>query len=152
MAAQKDADMKAREYLQQLEVIETRIQSIQFDIQQLKDLAVSITPAYEGERVQAAGNHQRMAAAADRWMDKERQMYDEMDRLAKKRLEIADTIRNMKKPKESGVLHMLYIQGKSFKEIAQHYNKSVSWVTSIHGRALQSLQKELDAKKCDKIV
>ena len=144
--------MNAREYLAQLEVIETRIQSIQFDIRQLKDLALSITPSYEGERVQASGNNQRMATAADRWMDKERELNDTIDRLIDKRLEIANTIEHLKRPKESGVLHMCYIQGKSFKEIAAHYDKSVSWATSIHGRALQSLQKELDTKKCDKIV
>ena len=144
--------MKARDYLDQLEVIETRIQSIQFDIKQLKELALSITPAYEGERVQASGNLQRQASVVDKWLDKEREMNETIDRLADTRLEIAETIRRLKRPKESGVLHMFYIQGKSFKEIAARYDKSVSWATSIHGRALQSLQKELDAKKCDKIV
>lgn len=148
--------MKARDYLGQLEVIEARIQNIRVDIQQLKDLALSITPAYEGERVQASGNNQRMATAVERWSDKEREMSREIDNLVDKKLEIAGTINRLKKPKESGVLHKFYIQNKSFKEIASDYDKSVSWATSVHGRALQSLQKELDAraktKKCDKIV
>ena len=139
--------MKARDYLAQLEAIETRIQNIQVDIAQLKDLALSITPAYEGERVQASGNNQRMATAVDRWADKEREMNEEIDRLVDLRLEIASTIERLKRPKESGVLHMVYIQKKSFKEIAAHYDKSVSWATSIHGRALQSLQKVLDARE-----
>lgn len=139
--------MKAQEYLGQLEAIEIRIQNIKFDILQLKDLALSITPAYEGERVQASGNLQRTASAVDRWVDKEREMNEAIDRLVDLKLEIAGTIEHLKKPKESGVLHMLYIQKKSFKEIAAAYDKSVSWATSIHGRALQSLQKELDARE-----
>lgn len=138
--------MKAQEYLGQLEAIEIRIQNIKFDILQLKELALSITPAYEGERVQASGNLQRTASAVDRWVDKEREMNAAIDKLVDTKLEIAGTIEHLKKPKESGVLHMLYIQKKSFKEVAAAYDKSVSWATSIHGRALQSLQKELDAR------
>lgn len=139
--------MNVREYLDQLENIETRIQCIQFDIQQLKDLALSITPSYEGERVQTSGNNQRMATAADRWIDKERELNSAIDRLVEKRLEIAATIEQLKQSNESVVLHMYYIQKKSFKEIAAHCDKSISWATSIHGTALQSLQKVLDAKK-----
>jgi DNA-directed RNA polymerase specialized sigma24 family protein len=139
--------MKAQEYLGQLEAIEIRIQNIKFDILQLKELALSITPAYEGERVQASGNLQRTASVVDRWVDKELEMNEAIDRLVDLKLEIAGTIEHLKKPKASGVLHMLYIQKKSFKEIAAAYDKSVSWATSIHGRALQSLQKELDARE-----
>lgn len=138
--------MRAQDYLAQLEVIETQIQNIRFDIAQLKELATSITPAYDGERVQASGNNQRMAAAVDRWADKEQEMYAAIDRLIEKQLEIASTIRRLKRPKESGVLHMLYIQKKSYEEIAEAYNRSVSWAKSIHGWALLSLQKELDAR------
>ena len=148
--------MTAQKYLQQLEVIETRIQSIKFDILQLQELATSITPSYAGERVQSSGNPQKMSAAVDRWLDKEIELRTILISLSAKRLEIAETIRNLKKPKESGVLHMFYIQKKSFKEIAASYNRSVSWATTVHGRALQSLQKELDTRAqnegCDKIV
>lgn len=139
--------MKAREYLEQLESIETQIRNLQFDILQLKELALSVTPAYAGDRVQASGNLQRTASVVDRWVDKEQEMNAEIDRLIDKRLEISGVIMQLKRPKESGVLHMVYIQKKSFKEVAQHYDKSISWATSVHGRALQSLQKELDAIK-----
>lgn len=144
--------MIARDYLRQLEVIETKISSIQFDIMQLKELALSVTPAYEGDRVQSSGSLQRTATAIGRWVDKERELNAAIDELVKLRLRIAETIENLKNPKESGVLHMLYIQKKSFKEVAAHYDKSVSWATSVHGRALQSLQKAIDNRNCDKIV
>ena len=144
--------MIARDYLRQLEVIETKISSIQFDIMQLKELALSVTPAYEGDRVQSSGSLQRTAAAIGRWVDKERELNAAIDELVKLRLRIAETIENLKNPKESGVLHMLYIQRKSFKEVAAHYDKSVSWATSVHGRALQSLQKTIDNQNCDKNV
>lgn len=138
--------MKAQEYLAQLEVIETRIGNLQFDMRHLQELALSITPSYEGKQVQASGSLQKMASTVDSWVDKEREMKSELVKLVNKRLEIAGTIGRLKKPKESNALHMLYIQKKSFKEVGQHYDKSESWAKSIHGRALQSLQKELDAK------
>ena len=138
--------MTAQEYLAQLEVIETRIQTLRFDILYLQELALSITPNYESKQGQASGSLQRTASAVDSWVDKEREMNNELVELANKRLEIAGTIGRLRKAKESGVLHMLYIQKKSFKEIGQHYEKSESWAKSIHGRALQSLQRELDAR------
>jgi DNA-directed RNA polymerase specialized sigma subunit len=139
--------MNARDYVGQIEDIDEQIRIIRFDIQQLKESELVITPSYEGERVQASGNNQRMATAIERRADKERELERIMDRLVDKKLEISETIRRMKRPKEKGVLHMVYIQGKNFKEVAQHYDKSVSWATSVHGRALQSLQKELDARE-----
>ena len=148
--------MTATKYLQELEIIETQIQCIKFDILQLQELALSITPSYSGDRVQSSGNPQKMAATVDGWIDKEIELKAVISELIAKRLEISGTIKSLQKPKESGVLHMFYIQKKSFKEIAACYNRSVSWATTVHGRALQSLQKELDARAqksaCDKIV
>lgn len=137
--------MKARDYLEQLEVIEERIQSIQFDIMQLKERALFVTPAYAGDRVQSSGDLQRTASVIDRWVDKEQDMNAEIDRLIDKRLEISGMIRRLKEPNEIGVLQKLYIERKSYEEIAEVYNRSVSWAKSIHGWALLNLQKELDA-------
>jgi DNA-directed RNA polymerase specialized sigma24 family protein len=137
--------MKARDYLEQLEVIEERIQSIQFDIMQLKERALFVTPTYSGDRVQSSGDLQRTASVIDRWVDKEQEMNAEIDRLIDKRLEISSTIRRLKEPNEIGVLQKLYIEKKSYEEIAEVYNRSVSWAKSIHGWALLNLQKELDA-------
>ena len=137
--------MKARDYLEQLEVIEERIQSIQFDIMQLKERALFVTPTYAGDRVQSSGDLQRTASVIDRWVDKEQDMNAEIDRLIDKRLEISGMIRRLKEPNEIGVLQKLYIERKSYEEIAEVYNRSVSWAKSIHGWALLNLQKELDA-------
>ena len=137
--------MKARDYLEQLEVIEERIQSIQFDIMQLKERALFVTPTYAGDRVQSSGDLQRTASVVDRWVDKEQEMNAEIDRLIDKRLEISGMIRRLKEPNEIGVLQKLYIERKSYEELADAYNRSVSWAKSIHGWALLNLQKELDA-------
>lgn len=137
--------MKARDYLEQLEVIEERIQSIQFDIMQLKERALFVTPTYSGDHVQSSGDLQRTASVIDRWVDKEQDMNAEIDRLIDKRLEISGMIRRLKEPNEIGVLQKLYIERKSYEEIAEVYNRSVSWAKSIHGWALLNLQKELDA-------
>ena len=137
--------MNVRDYLDQLEVIEERIQSIQFDILQLKERALIVTPSYSGDRVQSSGDLQRTASVIDKWVDKEQEMNAEIDRLIDKRLEISGMIRRLKEPNEIGVLQKLYIEKKSYEEIADIYNRSVSWAKSIHGWALLNLQKELDA-------
>ena len=48
---------------------------------------------------------------------------------------------------EYDILHKIYIQGMSFKEVAAVKDKSYSAITTIHGRALADLQKLLNERK-----
>lgn len=138
--------MKAQNYLEQVDKLEAIIQNKMIEKEQWRDIAQNITGRYEGERVQSSGSQSKMADAADRMI-----LIDaEIDRLIgeqiETRLDIIRTIEQLKVD-DYDVLHKIYIQHKSFKEVAAAKNKSVSWATTIHGRALQALQKILDARK-----
>lgn len=135
--------MKAQFYLRQLDHLETLIQNKMIEKEQWRDIALGVTARYEGERVQSSGNQQKMSEAMDRLVDIEREIDSIIDRQIDTRLDIIKTIEQLK-PKEYKVLHMLYIQNKSFKEVAACCGKSHSWATSIHGIALANLQKILD--------
>lgn len=135
--------MKAQQYLEQVDKLEAIIQNKMIEKEQWRDIAQSITGRYEGERVQSSGSKSKMADAADRMI----QIDGEIDRLIGEQIEIRlDIIRTIEQLKvdDYDVLHKIYIQHKSFKEVAAAKNKSVSWATTIHGRALQALQKVLD--------
>lgn len=135
--------MKAQSYLKQIEHLETMIQNKMLEKEQWRDIALGVTAKYEGERVQSSGNQQKMSEALDRLVDIEREIDSIIDKLVDTRLDIIKTI-ELLRPNEYKVLHMLYIQNKSFKEVAAACGKSHSWATSIHGIALANLQKILD--------
>ena len=135
--------MKAQHYLEQLDHLETVIQNKEVEKEQWRDIAEGMTARYDGERVQSSGSQQKMSDAVNKIAD----ICSEIDEikcdLVEKRKEIISMIEKLK-PKEYKVLHMLYIQNKSFKEVAAECGKSHSWATSVHGIALKNLQKILD--------
>lgn len=137
--------MKAKDFLEQADKIEEIIRNKQVEKMQWRDIAMGVTARYEGERVQSSGNGQKMSDAVVRMVEIEREIDRLIDSQIDARLEIIGTIENLKTV-EYSVLHKIYIQHKSFKEVAAERNKSVSWATTVHGRALQSLQKLLDKR------
>lgn len=138
--------MKAICYLKQLEKLDTIIENKQIERAQWKAIALSVTSHSEGERVQSSGNKQKMADAVDRWIMIEREIDSLIDKLVDTKLEIIQTIEQLKAT-EYDILHKIYIQRMTFKEVAAAKGKSTSWATTVHGRALQSLQKILDRRE-----
>ena len=137
--------MKAKEFLSQYEDQKTIIKSCWEEVAMWKDIALSITGCTEGERVQSSGSKQKMADAVISYSDIEADIKQRIAEAKAIQNTIVRTIARLKKP-EYTVLHGVYILGKQFKEIAASENKSVSWATSLHRTALESLQAILDAE------
>ena len=114
---------------------------------QWKCLALGITASTENERVQSSGNQQKMASAIDKYVDIEKEINADIDRLFVTKQEVIKTIEQLPAT-EYDVLHMLYIQNKEYSDIELKYNRSYSSITTIHGRALAKLQKILDEREC----
>lgn len=128
-------------YLNRIEEIDTLIERVQEDKDRWMDIATNITSSMGGERVQTSGNLKKMENAIVNSMD-----YDErIVELNKERIEIVKTI-ELLPFKEYNVLYMRYVKGCEYRDIASLCGKSYSWVTSVHGRALQSLKKILDRR------
>lgn len=130
--------MKSKDYLKQLEKMDTMIQNKLIERAQWKAIALSVTSYSDGERVQSSGSQQKMADAVDRCVDMELEIDTLVDRLVDLKREITQTIEQLNTA-EYDVLHKLYIQGMTFDEVAQLKDKSKSWVTTVHGRALKNM-------------
>lgn len=137
--------MKAQEFLEQYEKQQTIIASCWEEVAKWKGVAYSITGSTEGERVQSSGSKQKMADAVISYSDIEADIKKRIAESNEIQDNIVRTIARLKKS-EYIVLHGYYILGKQFKEIAASNGKSTSWATSLHGTALNSLQKILDAE------
>ena len=149
-------DVKAKDFLKQLKKLDKMIENKQIEKEQWKSIAEGTGVNSEGERVQSSGNQQKMADAVCRIVEIEDEINKYIDRLITRKQDVISVIEQLP-PIEYDVLHKLYIQNKKFQEVADDYEKSYSWVTTVHGRALvhveNILQKRMkNCKVCDKVV
>lgn len=138
--------MRAKEYLSQISKIDRIIQNKIVEMKHWKAIATSTTVSTEGERVQSSGSKEKMADAVCRYMDMQTEINDDIDRLIDTKQEIISTIEQLNVD-EYDVLHKIYVQFKTFQEVAAEKGKSYSWVTSKHGRGLANLQRILEVRK-----
>ena len=141
--------MKAKDYLKEYKKQKKIIANCWEEVARWKGVALSITAAIGGERVQAAGSKERMADAVDCYSDIQRDIDQRRARAQAILCEIVETIQTLNEA-EYDVLFKTYILEKQFKEIAAEMKKSESWVKSVHGSALQNLQKILDERERQK--
>lgn len=135
--------MKAKDYLQQMEKLNAIIQNKMIERLQWREIALGVTSYTEGERVQSSKRPGKMADALDRCVDIEKEIDSLIDKLIDTRKEIIGVI-ELLSATEYDVLHKRYIQGMTFDEIGAAKHKSKSWATTVHGRALQNLNKILE--------
>lgn len=139
--------MKAKDYLKQAEKTQwTIIQNKMIEKTQWKEVALGVTAHSDGERVQSSGSKQKMSDAVIKYVDTEKEIDRLIDRFVDSKKEIIATIEQLNAT-EYDVLHKRYIQGMTFDEIGAARDRSRSWATTVHGRALQSVQRILDARE-----
>lgn len=138
--------MNAKEFLTQVEKLDVLIQNKLIEKQQWMELALGVTSRMDGDRVQASGAKSRMAEAVDKCVDMEAEITGLIDRLIDTRREVLAVLEQVDSPVEYDVLHRRYIQRADLQDIADAYGMEYGWATTVHGRALKSVQKILDRK------
>jgi hypothetical protein len=136
--------LEAKDYLKQVEKLDLRIKNKLIEQQQWRDIALGITANMDGERVQSSGAKSKMADAVERCVDMEAEIDRLIDELIDTKTEVTQTIEKLDSATEYNFLHMRYIQFKSLQEIADHYGRDYGWATTVHGRALKSVQEIMD--------
>lgn len=137
---------RAQEYLEQVLKLNVMIENKTVEAEQWREVALGITVKAEGERVQCSGSQQKMADAVNRAVDAQTEANTLVGRMISVRREIIRTI-ELLNATEYDVLHKRYIQNMTFDEIGAVKHKSKSWATTVHGRALQDLNKILDEQE-----
>lgn len=137
--------LKAKEYMEQIEKLNNMIKNKQIELQLWQDIAIGTSAPANGDRVQSSGSKEKMANAVCTYVDIEREINADIAALTEQRQEIIKTI-ELLSANEYDVLHMIYVQLLSTDEAAIIKHKSESWVSSIKGNALQSVQRILDER------
>ena len=138
--------MDAKRYLQQVSKLNRLIENKMIELAQWKSMATITGTFSDGDRVQSSGNQQKMAEAVGRYVDIEREMDACIDRYIDTKNEVIRMIEQLPAT-EYDVLHKIYIQDKPLEDVAAIYDRTYSWVTTVHGRALKMVQDMLDGKE-----
>ena len=142
--------MTAREYLSQLKRIKALIQGKMSDITELRESAVSIgVPYFDDVKVQKSKSDSRMSDIICEYADMERNIRQDVAHLPAERLNIIRLIERLP-PAEYDVIHKHYFQEMGLQEIADKCEKSYSWVTTMHSKALKHVDGLLE--KNDSVV
>lgn len=139
--------MDTKTYLRQPERLDAIIKNKLIEKQQWRDIALGITANMDGERVQSSGAKSKMADALDKVVDLESEIDSLIDKLVDTKKDVIATIEKLDIVMEYNIMHMRYIQGMSFQEIADHFGKDYTWATTAHGRALKSVEKIRERKQ-----
>lgn len=137
--------MKAKDFLKQIKKLDCMIENKLIEKDQWKSIATGTSAHMTGERVQSSGSQQKMADAIDRYIDIEAEIDQCIDRLIGKKKDVISVIEQLN-PTEYDLLHKVYVQYITLDDVSETYGKSYSWATTIHGRALNNVQKILDER------
>ena len=74
-------NVNAKDYLRQVEKLNTQIENKLTEKLQWQNIALGITTTTEGERLRSSGNKQKMADAINSWVDAEREIDAAIDKL-----------------------------------------------------------------------
>ena len=134
--------MKAKEYLQKIFFLESKINSDRERVRTYKELAVNKVSKLTPDKIQSTSSKQKMADAVCVYSDIEKTIKAD----EKKKQEIIDTISRLT-PYESIVLYKCYVDRLTLKQTAKVICRSYSWVSKKHHDGLNSIQKILDERE-----
>lgn len=137
-------ESKEKRFLNQIKKLDKLIENKLAEKEQWK-LIASGTTIQLRERVQSSGSQQKMADAVVKYIDIESEINACIDSLISKKKDVISVIEQLDAT-EYDILHKVYVQFFTLYDVADIYQKSYSWVTSIHGRALANVRKILDER------
>lgn len=133
--------MRAEEFLEQVEKLESMIANKEARKKEWEDKATNRTSQVGSERVQSSGSKDKMASATI-----------EVAELDKEIASLRETIKDVERVIEQtstrsyGILYDVYFKGLSLHEVARAEGKSYTWATGYHRKAKEEVQDILDRR------
>lgn len=139
--------MKAKVYLQKIELMDAKINTRLEEVEKLNTLVTKITAVSGGERVQASTSQQKMADCVARIVDLENELNKEIDRFHDHKKKTIAIMEEYCDPDCIKLLYARYFQYKAWETIAKESRHTKKWVSGgLHQRALAQFQRGLDRK------
>lgn len=137
-------EQTAKEYLNQVRNLETKMKILKEEIDTLREMVVSTGAVQQQERVMSSGAQDRMAETICKINEKEEEWNQLMREFALARAEVIISIQKLNNTDYEQILYKRYFQSKKWEEIAMEMNYSYQWVCKLHGRALLEIEKVIN--------
>ena len=134
--------MQAKEYIEQIEMLDKLIENRMAEAAKWREKAMSLGGFSSTGRVQESKDPHKAENIMAKYLDIEA----EAKELEVERETIIKTIERLP-PIEYDILYKFYVLHISLKEIAINNKKTYAWVTKTKSKALNHLQSILDGKK-----
>lgn len=134
--------MTTKEYLSQISRYSRKINNKTKELEQLKELATSISAVKNEERVQTTPNFDKIGTAYCKISSLEEKIENLVDEYIKIREKIIQEIESIEDETEYQVLFSHYIVGEKLEKISQDMNYVYRNITRLHGKALKNFEKK----------
>lgn len=141
--------MNAKEYLNNIKTINTKINILLEHLEDLKAQAITVGSSgnLQTDRVQSSLNTKdKLGDIVAKIGDLEAEINKEIDIYVDEKHRAIKLVASMDNPIYIQVLNLRYLNNKSFEEIAVNIGFSWRHTIRLHGYALQEFQKLLDKK------
>lgn len=129
---------KAKEYLEQIRILDVRIKIKTKELNELKNDMYDISAVNISEERVKSSIQNKGFDKVDSSIDLEREIKQQIDNLVHLRHKTIDEIQNLNNVNYIDVLYKRYVEGKTFDEIALDMGYSYGHITKMHGKALQA--------------
>lgn len=137
--------MLAKEFLNQIPRIYTMIENKMREVEMLRNRATDVSIDMYESKIQATRNNHKMEMIIDSYTDMEQELLQDIQLLKERKKEVISVIEQLP-IKEYDFLHKVYVQNIPLYNVAATSGFSYSWATTMHNRALKSVQNILDEK------
>ena len=135
----------AKKYLLQYQKYDAMIENKKAEKEKWETIATSTT-AQLSERVQTSSNGQKMTNAVMKIVKIQEELDESIVKAKNKQDEIIGVIEQLNAD-EYDLLHKVYVQYYTLKEVQYMKKRSYSSITFLHGRALNNVLKILERKE-----
>lgn len=137
--------MTAKEYLNRIRRLNTRIDNLIVERQQVWDLALSTGAVrYDRDRVQSSpSGTPRQLSLIEKAADMDRTITSMIDRLVDMKHDIIEQIHQLSDDRFIQILFKKYVELKPLTQIADELNYDYKWTCRLHGYALSEFGKLL---------
>lgn len=134
--------MTTKEYLNQISRLNRMINNKLVEIQQLRDLACSISAINLEDRVQSSPNFDKIGSKMAKIDELEHTLDQTIDQYVDLKNKIINQIDSMEDENVYNVLFSRYIEKKSFELIAIEMEYSWRQIIRLHGKALKQFEEK----------
>ncbi|MCI6998029.1 MAG: hypothetical protein MR936_14930 [Eubacterium sp.] len=132
--------MTAKEYLSELQLINTKIEQLQEQRQMYLDRGTSITAPISPVKVQTSGTIDRMGDNISQAADLGNEIDEEINKLRNRQYETIKMIQSLHNVNHMQVLFKVYVQFKTVKIAADEIGISYQYAKEVHKKALAAFE------------